>query len=255
MAEKRRTFRAMHQAGFFILPNPWDLGGVRRLEAAGFQALASTSSGFAWSLGIEDQEAGRDQVLGHLEELAAATHLPVNADFENAYAADPAGVAANMRLAAATGVAGVSLEDFGDGVMYDAVLATERVAAAREALDAVDPHIVLVGRAEGFLYGQDDVTEVIARLMAYAQAGADCLYAPGVSDPVHIAAIVQAVAPKAVNVLLRHPNMRAGDLAALGVRRMSVGGLLARAAWRAFDEAVRVLAADGTLPPQSFERR
>lgn len=242
----------MHESGFFILPNPWDIGGVRRLEALGYRALASTSSGLAWSLGLNDQEVGRDRVLRHLSTLAAATNLPLNADFENGYAADPGGVAENVLLAAAAGVAGVSLEDYGDGALYDAVAAAERMAAAREALDGVDPNIVLVGRAEGFLYGSDDLDDVIARLVAYAAAGADCLYAPGVTDPVHISAVVQAVAPKAVNVLIRNADMRATDLAELGVRRMSVGGLLGRATWRAFDAAAGQLAEAGTLPAELF---
>lgn len=252
VSDKRRAFRALHQSGFFVLPNPWDVGSARRLEALGFEALASTSAGFAWSLGLEDQQASRDHVLRHLSELVAATDLPVNADFENGYAADPAGVAENVRLAAATGVAGISLEDFGEGALYDAGAAAERIAAARAALDAVDPNIVLVGRAEGFLYGQDDIDEVIARLVAYSAAGADCLYAPGVTDEAHIRAIVQAVAPRAVNVLILKPSMSAAGLAALGVRRMSVGGWLARAAWHGFDEAARLLAEAGTLPAPLF---
>ena len=253
VADKRRTFRALHESGFFILPNPWDIGSIRRLEALGFQALASTSSGLAWSLGVQDQQVSPAQVLEHLGALANATHLPVNADFENGYAAEPEGVAENVGLAAATGVAGVSLEDYGDGALYDASQATERVAAAREALDAADPNIVLVGRAEGFLYGHDDIDEIIARLVAYSAAGADCLYAPGVTDMTHIRAIVEAVAPKAVNVLVRQPDMTAVSLAEAGVRRMSVGGLLAKAAWLGFDEAARLLVEDGSLPGSLFE--
>src|SRR5690606_8088819 len=252
VADKRRAFRELHESGSFILPNPWDIGGVRRLEALGFKALASTSSGFAWSLGLEDQEESRDQVLRHLSHLVAASHLPINADFENGYATAPSGVAENVRLAAATGVAGVSLEDFGDGALYDVVAATERVAAAREALDAVDPTIVLVGRAEGFLYGHTDIDETISRLVAYSTAGADCLYAPGVTDATHVREIVAAVAPKAVNVLLYEAGMSAAALAELGVRRMSVGGWLARAAWRGFDEAATKLASEGTLPDSFF---
>lgn len=253
VADKRRTFSTMHRSGFFVLPNPWDVGSIRRLEALGFQALASTSSGLAWSLGLEDQQVSRDRVLRHLTDLVSATHLPVNADFENGYAADPKGVADNMRRAAATGVAGVSLEDYGNGALYDTTAAAERIAAAREALDSVDPNIVLVGRAEGFLYGLGDLDAVIARLVAYADAGADCLYAPGVTEKTHIEAIVQAVAPKAVNVLLRNARMRASDLAELGVRRMSVGGLLAKASWLGFDEAARRLAQDGTLADDLFK--
>jgi len=251
-ADKRKTFRELHESGFFVLPNPWDLGSLRRLEALGFPALASTSSGFAWSLGLEDQQLSRDQVLQHLSVLAAATQLPVNADFENGYAPTPEGVADNVRLAAATGVAGVSLEDFGDGAVYELAAASERIAAARQALDETDPNIVLVGRAEGFLYGAADLDEIIARLVAYSQAGADCLYAPGVTEPVHIRAIVTAVAPKPVNVLLRGPRMNAASLAALGVGRMSVGGLLAKAAWHGFDEAARALAEEGTLSAAQF---
>jgi len=241
--ERRTTFREMHRAGFFVVPNPWDLGGLRRLEAMGFRAVASTSAGLAWSLGQEDRSLSRDQVLDHLRTLCQATDLPVNADFESGFAVRPDEVAANVRLAADAGVAGLSIEDQdGDG-LFDASLAIERIAAAREAIDGVDPQAVLVGRCEGFLIGSTDIGAIVDRLVAYAEAGADCLYAPGVREPAHIDAIVRAVAPKPVNVLLMSDGPPPAELAALGVRRASTGSALARAAWDAFDLAAGELAA------------
>lgn len=241
VAQKRARFRALHEQGFFVIPNPWDLGSLRRLERLGFAAVASTSSGLAWSLGLEDGQVGLDQVLAHLAALAAATDLPLNADFEHGFAHAPEAVAKNVTLAAATGVAGLSIEDTRDGVMADEALAVDRLRAAREALDAVDPNIVLVGRCEILLTDQLAIDVAVARLRAYAAAGADCLYAPGASEPAHIAAIVEAVAPKPVNVLLWGETMHPRQLAALGVRRMSVGGKLAKAAWQAFDAAAEAL--------------
>jgi 2-methylisocitrate lyase-like PEP mutase family enzyme len=248
LQSKRAAFREMHKSGCFVLPNPWDLGSVRRLEKLGFAALASTSSGLAWSLGREDGEVSRDEVLGHLRALCAATDLPVNADFEAGFADRPADVAANVRLGVETGVAGLSIEDRTGTTLYERDLAAERIAAARQAIDAAGADVVLVGRTEGFLIGRTDLDAAIGRLVAYADAGADCLYAPGVVDPAAIRAIVEAVAPKPVNVLLWTPDMRVPDLAALGVRRVSVGGRLAAAAWAGFDRAARMLIEAGQLP-------
>jgi len=260
LVERRRAFKAMHQSGFFVLPNPWDLGSLRRLERLGFRAVASTSAGYAWSLGVDDRQLGLEQVLAHLEHLCAATDLPVNADFENGYADDPQGVAANVRLAADTGVAGLSLEDLynaPDGAtdLYDLPLAAERIRAAREALDAVDPNIVLVARSEGHLIGRDDLGATIERLVAYAEAGADCLYAPGLEDDEQIAAVVNAVAPGSVNVLYRNGRMTSARLAALGVRRASTGSLLAKAAWIGLEEAATKLLGSGALPEEVFAPR
>lgn len=246
---KRAAFRALHDDGCFVLPNPWDIGGVRRLEKLGFQALASTSAGMAWTLGLDDGEVPRDDVLSHLRMLCAATDLPVNADFEAGFADRPEEVAANVRLALDTGVAGLSIEDRTGRELYPLPLAVERINASREAIDQAGVDAVLVGRSEGFLVGRTEIDATIERLVAYADAGADCLYAPGVQDAAHIEAVVAAVAPKPVNVLLMGPEMRVADLAAQGVRRVSVGGSLARAAWAGFDEAAMRLRDQGSLSP------
>lgn len=251
LATKRKVFRSLHEDGCFVLPNPWDLGSLRRLERRGFKALASTSSGYAWSLGLEDGEASLEEVLQHLRILCAATDLPVNADFEAGFADEPEGVAANVVLAAETGVAGLSIEDRVGRELYEVTLAVERIRAAREALDRAAGDVLLVGRSEGFLVGQTDVDACIKRLVAYAEAGADCLYAPGIKDPGAIAAVVAAVAPKPVNVLLIGPERRVSELAAVGVRRVSVGGSLAAAAWKGFDAAARMLAEEGRMPARS----
>jgi 2-methylisocitrate lyase-like PEP mutase family enzyme len=248
----REKFRALHRAGCFTLPNAWDLGSLARIERLGFAAVATTSAGFAWSLGGEDYGLPRDLVLDHLRTMVAATSLPVNADFENGFADAPEEAAANIVLAAETGIAGVSIEDRNGDTLYDPGLAAERVAAARAALDRQTPDVLLIGRCEGFLVGDTDIDRAIARLVAYAAAGADCLYAPGISNPAHIRAVVAAVAPKPVNVLLRAPPMRIADLAAMGVRRVSVGSRLAAAAWQGFDAALTELHRDGTLPPAVF---
>jgi 2-methylisocitrate lyase-like PEP mutase family enzyme len=237
---KRAAFRALHEKGFFVLPNPWDIGSVRRLEKLGFAALASTSAGMAWTLGLEDGEVALEDVLSHLRLLCAATDLPVNADFEAGFADDPKEVAANVRSACDTGVAGLSIEDRTGRELYPLGLAVERIRASREAIDAAGVDVVLVGRSEGFLVGRTDIGATIERLVAYADAGADCLYAPGIVDLAHVEAVVAAVAPKPVNVLLR-PKMRIADLAARGVRRVSTGGALAYVAWAAFDEAAKRL--------------
>jgi 2-methylisocitrate lyase-like PEP mutase family enzyme len=243
---RRAAFRSLHDEGCFVLPNPWDIGSVRRLEKLGFPALASTSAGMAWTLGLEDGEVALDDVLSHLRLLCAATDLPVNADFEAGFADRPEQVAANVRLACDTGIAGLSIEDRTGRELYPLSLAVERIRASRAAIDQAGVDVVLVGRSEGFLVGRSDIGATIERLVAYADAGADCLYAPGIHDPAHIEAVVAAVAPKPVNVLLR-PNMRVADLAAQGVRRVSVGGSLARAAWAGFDQAAARLRDQGTL--------
>jgi len=249
---RRAAFRKLHEEDCFVLPNPWDVGSARRLEKLGFVALASTSSGLAWTFGREDGEVSRDDVLSHLRVLCEATDLPVNADFEAGFADRPEEVAANVRLAVETGVAGLSIEDRTGQVLYEMPLAVERIEASREAIDRTGTEVILVGRSEGFLIGHTDIDATIERLAAYAEAGADCLYAPGIRDPAHIEAVVAAVAPKPVNVLLLGPDMRVEDLAARGVRRVSVGGCLARAAWAGFDEAARLLRERGALPTQSF---
>jgi 2-methylisocitrate lyase-like PEP mutase family enzyme len=253
VTEKRRAFARLHEQGCFTLPNPWDIGSLRRLERLGFAAVASTSSGLAWSLGLEDHQVSLDAVLAHLRHLSGATDLPVNADFENGYADAPEDVARNVALAADTGVAGLSIEDWGAGTLYERSLAVERMQAARAALDRSAPDVLLVGRCDSFLHGETAIGRVIERLVAYAEAGADCLYAPGLKAPAHIKAVVEAVAPKPVNVLLFSPEMTVPALAELGVRRVSVGGRLAAAAWRGFDAAAQHLAESGAMPAALYQ--
>ena len=249
VSDRRRTFHELHRAGCFVIPNPWDLGSARYLESIGFKALATTSSGLAWSHARPDGGMLREQVLGHLAELAAATNLPVNADFESGFAHDATGVAESVRLAVGTGVAGLSIEDStGDPKrpLYDIAQAVERLRAARKAIDELGGDTLLVGRAEGFIAGRPDLEETQARLRAYAQAGADCLYAPGVRTREQISALVAAVAPKPLNVLIGYASeLTVEDLAELGVRRISLGGALARAAWGGFMEAARLIAEQG----------
>lgn len=249
IAEKRSAFRRLHQSGCFVIPNPWDIGTARYLQQLGFPALASTSSGFAWSQGYSDGAAPRDVVLEHFRRLVAATDVPVNADFEGGHADDPRGVAESVRLCVETGVAGLSIEDStGDAgkPLYDLPAAVERMRAAREAIDRCGGDVLLVGRAECFLVGRPDLDETIRRLQAYSQAGADCLYAPGIRTREQIDAIVKAVAPKPVNVLMSAATgLAVADLAALGVRRVSVGGALARVAWGAFMRSAKQIAQEG----------
>ena len=248
-ADKRRAFHQLHAAGCFVIPNPWDVGSARMLQGLGFKALATTSSGFAWSHGHADNSVTRDMVLAHLADIVAATDVPVNADFESGFAPDAAGVAQSVRLAVETGVAGLSIEDAtgdADRPLYTLDEATERVRAARRAIDEAGGDTLLVGRAECFLVGRPDLDETIARLKAYAQAGADCLYAPGLSTREQIAAVVAAVAPKPVNLLVGSTSeLTLADIAALGVRRVSVGGALARTAWGAFMRAAKLMAEQG----------
>lgn len=249
VAEKRRAFRALHTAGCFVIPNPWDIGSARYLQHLGFKALATTSSGAAWSAGKPDGGLSLDETLAHFAELAAATDVPVNADFTNAFADQPEGVAANVGRVLATGIAGVSVEDQIPGTtqLYDIDLAVERVRAAREAIDAEGGNAVLVARSECYLVGVVNPLKVAQhRLERFAEAGADCLYAPGVRTAEDIRVLVAAVAPKPVNVLVGWAGSPSvAELAALGVRRISVGGALARAAWAGFLAAAREIANEG----------
>src|ERR1700694_5130522 len=236
-AEKRATFRKMHETGCFVLPNPWDVGSARALQHMGFKAIASTSAGFAWSIGKADNRVTLDDVCEHLTALCGAVDLPVNADFEGGFAHKPEKVAANVARAVKTGVAGLSIEDStGDAAktLYERDVALERIKAARAAIDADNSGVLLVGRCEGFLVGQTDLDMVIDRLQAYAEAGADCLYAPGIKTKDQISAVVKAVHPKPVNLLIGSPFLSVAEAADLGVRRISVGGSLARAAWGGF---------------------
>lgn len=249
VAEKRAAFRALHEQGCFVIPNPWDTGSARFLEGLGFQALATTSSGFAWSQGHADGAMSRERMLVHLQALVDATDLPVNADFENGFAADAQGVAASVRLAIETGVAGLSIEDSTGNAtdpLFAIDVAVERLRAARQAIDASGADVMLIGRAENFFAGRPDLDDTVARLKAYANAGADCLYAPGIKTREQIAAVVAAVAPKPVNLLVGAASeLTMQDIAELGVRRVSVGGGMARAAWGGFIRAARTLAQQG----------
>jgi len=251
IADKRRTFRELHASGCFVIPNPWDVGSARYLQSLGFKALATTSSGFAWSRGHADNEVSLDTVLAHLAELVAVTDVPLNADFESGFAQDAAGVATNVRRAVETGVAGLSIEDSTgdkDAPLFDIDVAVERIGAARDAIDRAGGDTLLVGRAEGFLVGRTNLDEAIARLKAYANAGADCLYAPGLRTPEQISKVVDAIAPKPFNLLVGWASeLTLSEIAALGVRRVSVGGALARTAWGGFVRAAKTLADQGTF--------
>jgi 2-methylisocitrate lyase-like PEP mutase family enzyme len=249
IAERRREFHRLHEAGCFLIPNPWDVGSARWLQGLGFKALATTSSGFAWSRAHADNGITRDMALAHLADMVAATEVPINADFESGFAADAAGVMESVRLALETGVAGLSIEDStGDAgkPLFTLEEAVERLRAARRAIDQAGGDALLVGRAECFLVGRPDLEETIARLKAYAHAGADCLYAPGIRTREQITAVVAAVAPRPVNLLIGSTSEWTMDaVAALGVRRVSVGGALARAAWGGFMRAANLLAKEG----------
>jgi 2-methylisocitrate lyase-like PEP mutase family enzyme len=249
-AEKRRTFRKLHEAGCFVIPNPWSAGTAKYLQHLGFKALASTSAGFAHFDGMADGAVPRDLMLTHVAELAAATDLPVNADFEAGYAHDPAGVAESVRLCVETGVAGLSIEDStgdSDKPLYDLDDALARLRAARAAIDKSGGDVLLTGRAECFLVRHPDALhESIRRLVAYSAAGADCLYAPGMRKREEIAAVVQAVAPKPVNLLIGFASeLTVKDISELGVRRISVGSALARTAWSAFAKTAAEIAEKG----------
>jgi 2-methylisocitrate lyase-like PEP mutase family enzyme len=248
--DKRAAFRKLHETGCFVLPNPWDVGGARALAHLGFKAIASTSAGYAWSIGRSDNRVTVDDVCEHLTALCNAVDLPVNADFEGGFAHKPEGVAGNVARAVKTGVAGLSIEDStGDKAnpLYERALAVERIKAARGAIDADNSGALLVGRCEGFLWGLTDLAMVIDRLNAYAEAGADCLYAPGIKSKEQIAAVVKAVHPKPVNLLIGASGLSVAEAADLGVRRISVGGSLARVAWAGFMKASREMAEQGTF--------
>src|SRR6266516_8209212 len=249
-AEKCARFRRLHEAGCFVLPNPWDAGSAKALQHLGFKAIASTSAGFAWSIGKADNRVALDEVCEHLTALCTAVDLPVNADFEGGFAHKPEKVAANVARAVKAGVAGLSIEDStGDAAnpLYERAFAIERIKAARSAIDADKTGVLLTGRCEGFLVGQADLTMVIDRLTAYAEAGADCLYAPGIKTREQISAVVKAVRPKPVNLLIGASGLSVAEAADLGVRRISVGGSLARAAWGGFMKAAREIADKGTF--------
>ena len=259
-ADKRAAFRALHEQGCFVIPNPWDVGSARMLQHVGFAALASTSAGYAWTTGRADNKVTRDDVLQHLASLCAAVDLPVNADFESGFAADPEALAANIGLCIDTGVAGLSIEDreleapFG---LYDTTFSVERIRAARAAIDQSGHDIVLVARTEGLLSDPTALIPAIDKLVAFAEAGADCLFAPGVREIGDIVAMVRAVAPKPLNVLMMGPGHSVAELADTGVRRISVGGALARVAWASAISAAEQMKAgsfDGLGPGMPSKR-
>jgi 2-methylisocitrate lyase-like PEP mutase family enzyme len=248
--EKVSAFRRLHASGCFVMPNPWDVGTAVVLQGMGFAALATTSAGHAWTLGRADQGVLRDEALEHLRQIVAAVDVPVNADFEGCFADDPEEVAANVKLAAATGIAGLSIEDSTHGAdepLYPLDFAVERVRAARQAIDESGTGVLLTGRSEGFVAGRPDLEETIRRLRAYADAGADCLYAPMIDTTEQVSAVVAAVAPKPVNLLVNKPFTTVAEAAELGVRRISVGGTLARVAWAGALAAAEEIVSDGTF--------
>ncbi len=250
MTDRHQVFRELHQSGCFVIPNPWDVGSARVLAQLGFPALATTSSGFAWTLGRPDNHVSLGETLAHLRSIAHGVDIPVNADFEGGFAVEPDKIAANVSAATATGIAGLSIEDStGDATnpLHDLDLAVERIRAARRAIDDSGTGILLTGRSEGFIVGRPDLSETIRRLTAYADAGAECLYAPGIRTRADITAVVQAVAPKPVNVLVGNDFATVSELAEMGVRRISVGGALARAAWTGFLKASQEIADQGTF--------
>jgi 2-methylisocitrate lyase-like PEP mutase family enzyme len=249
LCARRQVFRQLHASGCFVIPNPWDIGSARYLQRLGFKALATTSAGAAWRHAKADGQMSLDETLVHLREMVGAAELPVNADFESGFAPDAAGVARNVRLAVDTGIAGVSIED-STGVasepLRDLASAVERMRAARAAIDESGGETLLIGRAENFIVDRPDLQDTIRRLQAYAEAGADCLYAPGIKTREQIAAVVAAVAPKPVNLLVGFAtDLDLRDIEALGVRRISVGGALARTAWGGFMRAAQLIAAQG----------
>jgi 2-methylisocitrate lyase-like PEP mutase family enzyme len=248
ISDKRRTFRQLHATGCFVIPNPWDVGSARYLQGLGFKALATTSAGFAFTQGLPDGGVSRAVMLAHFRDIVAATDVPVNADFEGGYADAPEGVAESVKLCIETGVAGLSIEDStadDANPLYDFELALARVRAARAAVDAAGGEVVFTARSEGFIRGRPDLEETVRRLKAFAAAGADCLYAPGIRTRDQIAAVVRAVAPKPVNFLMTATDLTVADLDGLGVRRISLGGTLARVGWTAVARAARDIAAAG----------
>lgn len=248
--DPRVLFHRLHESGCFVMPNPWDVGTARVLEQLGFPALATTSAGLAWSLGRRDNSVSRNETIAHLRAIVEAVDVPVNADFEDGFATMPTDVARNVKIAATTGIAGLSIEDStGDesDPLFDFTLAVERIRAARQAIDETGTRVLLTARSEGFIVGRPDLAETIRRLTAYAEAGADCLYAPGLSNTQDISTVVKALAPKPVNVLVGSDFTTVAELADLGVRRISVGGALARAAWGSFLYAASEIAEHGTF--------
>jgi len=248
VADKRQTFRKLHEAGCFVIPNPWNVGSARYLQGLGFKALATTSSGHAHAQGHPDGAQNRNDVLAHFRELVEATDVPVNGDFENGFADDPSGVAENVTRCIATGVAGLSIEDSPKSTtpLYDLDLAVARVKAARAAIDSAGGDVVFTARAENFIRGVPDLDDAIRRLKAYKAAGADCLYAPGITTREQIEAVVKAVAPTPVNFLNGGAlGFTVNDIAAMGVRRISVGGSLARVAMDAFVRTATAIAKEG----------
>ncbi len=249
-SEKCRVFRKLHESGCFLIPNPWDRGSARLLESLGFPALATTSSGMAWSLGMTDNHVPLDRALERIRDIALAVDVPVNADFESGFAVEPDGVYENVKRCVETGVAGLSIEDStgdADNPLFDFELAVDRISAARRAIGDSGVDVLLTGRSEGFIAGRPDLAATIRRLVAYAEAGADCLYAPGLRAEADIAAVVSAVAPKPVNALVYSDFATLADMTRVGVRRISVGGALARAAWRGAIDAAREIAESGTF--------
>jgi 2-methylisocitrate lyase-like PEP mutase family enzyme len=248
--DRVKRFHQLHQSGCFVIPNPWDIGSARLLAGMGFKALATTSAGFAWSMGRRDNHVTLEQVLAHLRAMASATELPLNADFEGGFAVEPEGVARSVAAACETGIAGLSVEDStGDPSrpLFDYELAVERIRAARRTIDRTGTGVLLVGRSEGFITGRPDLNETIKRLTAYAEAGADCLFAPGIKSREEISSVVRAVAPKPVNVVVSGDFTTVAQLAQLGVRRISVGGSLARVALSGFLRAATEIATKGTF--------
>jgi 2-methylisocitrate lyase-like PEP mutase family enzyme len=248
--DRSRVFHQLHSSGCFVMPNPWDVGSARALAGLGFKALATTSAGFAWSIGRPDGGVTLDEAIAHLRSMAAAVDVPINADFEGGFAIDPDGVAARVARAVTTGIAGLSIEDSTHNAaepLFERTLAVERIRAARRAIDQSGTGVVLTGRSEGFISGRPDLKETIARLVAYAEAGADCLYAPGLTSLSDIAAVVKAVAPKPVNALVHMPFATVQQISDLGVRRISIGGALARTAWNAVLDAAQEIATNGSF--------
>ena len=249
-SSRHQVFRELHRSGCFIMPNPWDCGSARVLASLGFPAMATTSCGFAWSLGRRDNGVSLDEELNHLRAISDAVDVPVNADFEGGFAISPEQVAANVVVAAGTGIAGLSIEDStGDAAhpLFEFPLAVERIRAARQALGESGRGVLLTARSEGFIVGRPNIDETIRRLAAYAEAGAECLYAPGIRVMADIAAVVNAVSPKPVNVGVGGDFATVAQLADAGVRRISVGGALARAAWTGFLGAAKEIAERGTF--------
>jgi 2-methylisocitrate lyase-like PEP mutase family enzyme len=244
------AFRELHESGCFVMPNPWDVGSARLLARLGFPALATTSAGLAWSLGLSDNRAGLKNVLDHLRLVTTAVDVPINADFEGGFAVEPEGVAASVTLATRTGIAGLSIEDSsGDASnpLFEFELAVERIKAARRAIDDSDTGVFLTARSEGFISGRPDLAETIRRLTAYAESGADCLYAPGIRSVADIKTIVDAVSPRPVNALVSGNFTTVREMTDIGVRRISVGGALARTAWTGFMDAAKEIAEQGTF--------